>query len=161
MLPPFPEITPAKATHFDDTNLFHIFYPGSTILLLGMKDSGKTQLSLGLAQSFIDGDTPLPIFSINSIKGGKVLYVEGGEYSDEDELQTDLDLYDLNNNMNFLYLYKKSIRRYDFCKNFDLNDDSFLDGIFQYLLDNQCRLLILDNLKKLLGASLTNQFSAN
>ena len=151
-LPPAdPALTPPLAYSLDMVTLYHIIRPGSFFALVGPKGSGKTQIAMSTCRGIIYGNTPWPLFSGNGISAGNVAYIDAE--TPYDEFCANQQQHGLTEvrDTRFFGLSRFDPHLPDFCNTFSLTDAAFREGLTTYLLENKCRVVVLDNLTALMG----------
>lgn len=151
-LPPAaPALTPPLAYNLDAVTLYHIIRPGSFAALVGPKGSGKTQFAMSVCRGVIYGNTTWPLFSGNGISAGNVAYIDAE--TPYDEFCANQQQHGLTEvrDTRFFGLSRFDPHLPDFCNTFSLTDAAFREGLTTYLLENKCRVVVLDNLTALMG----------
>lgn len=149
-LPPIdPALTPAPAHDLADVNLHHIMRPGSIVMILGKKGTGKTQLAFSCCGSLRKQSSLWSLFPTRSGGVGNVAYVDAE--TPYDEFQENLKQHGLDNDAGFVSFDKFAPDLPEFCSNFSLRDENFREGLYDYLRKNKCLYVFLDNLTALMG----------
>lgn len=147
-----PIMHPIRATTLNSVNAFHIFCPGTNVLIEGIKNAGKTQISMSCARDILLGNKVFGVFDCpeTSIQT-KLLYVDGE--TPYDEVQTNVEQYGLSNLLGkrFFMLSKFDDNLPESFQDFELSNESFRNALIDFVLKNRIHYVILDNLYSLLG----------
>lgn len=151
-LPPDdPAMVPARASQLADVTLYHTMRPGNYVVLLGAKGAGKTQTALSICRSLFNGNITWPLFRGAEIDPGNIAYVDAE--TPYDEYCANLQQHALaeEQGSRFWGLSRFAPDLPAFCNTFSLMDSAFREGLAEFLLENKCRFVFLDNLSALMG----------
>lgn len=142
------EIPPAPLK-LDDVVLHHFIRPGSYVLILGAKNAGKTQFALSICAALQKKGALCSIFHNKANVPCNVAYVDAETLPDE--FQANLSQYGLDNDAGFFGLCKHDIGKNNPFDTYSLVNPEFREGLQKYLVDKECRYVVLDNLVALMG----------
>lgn len=146
---PYGTLNPEETNDLSELTLTHAFPPENYIVIYGAKGAGKTSIGYAFAESLIYGNKGLELFKSYGIENENVCYVDAESNSKVYErIIKNCELSNVSN-IRFFSLLKRSTSLPDFCNKFDLNEASFRNGLSEYLKQNRCRYVFLDNLAAL------------
>lgn len=153
ILSPLPkEMKPPKPQDVSDVNCLHLIRFGANIMVVGMKNAGKTQISY-ISISALLGKINLPWpFSKNNFQyKGNICLIDGE--TPDDELMENMEQHGLSSDIGKrLFLFSTMGRdNPEWFEEHTINDEEFRKALTDFLIENNCRLLILDNMKALMG----------
>lgn len=146
----------------NDVRINHILKPGNLILLIGIKNAGKTRLSYLLLESTLHLQSTLPLFSSHvGAPFANIMLIDGE--SEERELNQNLIQHglgqDIDIRLHVISRFQETLPPW--AENFTLTDVNFRNGLIHELQQKQCRILVLDNLTDLLGSAVNYENKAN
>lgn len=157
--PPDPTEIPPTPKKLEDVVLHHFIRPGSNVLVLGAKNAGKTQFTLSVCQALCKRGILCSRFHNEANVPCKVAYVDAE--TPLDEFQANLKHYELDNDDGFCGLSISDQNTQKLFPDFSLMSQEFQDNLQNYLLENKCRYVVLDNLTALMGDEVNYGASAN
>lgn len=130
---------------------YHIIRPGSYTLIYGSKGSGKTHLALSICNSLLKKNRLWSLFDTPDIGAENILYIDAE--TPYDEYKENLYQYELNtgSNKRLFTISKFEKNTVPFCRKFNLLDNDFQNGLKDYIIKNNCRFVIIDNLISIIG----------
>lgn len=147
--PPDPSETPPVPLKLEDVVLHNIIRPSSNVLVLGAKNTGKTQIALSICAALRKKGALSSIFRNETIVPCNVAYVDAETLPDE--FQANLSQYGLDNDAGFFGLCKHDKGKNNPFDTYSLMNSEFREGLQKYLVDKGCRYVVLDNLVALMG----------
>lgn len=150
-----PELKPSKPKDFSELTALHVIRYGATIMLVGMKNAGKTQVSYILASAVLGKkNLPWPFCKNDYPDMGNVCIVDGETPSDE--LMENLAQHGLLPKLGKRLCLLSSMGgdNPDWFEGHSINEEEFRKALRDFLIENNCRLLILDNMKALMGSKI-------
>lgn len=149
-LPPAdPSETPDRPQNLGEVELHHFIRPGTSVAVLGAKNAGKTQVALSICAALRKKGAFISIFRNASIVPCNVAYVDAETLPDE--FQANTKQYGLDNDPGFFGLCKHDKSANNPFDTYSLMKPEFRAKLQEYLLDNGCRYVVIDNLVALLG----------
>lgn len=162
VIPPDPRLSPKIARKLSDVTANHIYKPGNLVMVSGLKESGKTQVSYLLARSVLQiEENIIPFCNCSQASLGNICIVDYEtlpEELDENLHQHELDKFRDNK---LFVLSRLADKIPQAIESFDLTDETFRNALTEYITDHDCKLLILDNLTGLMGEKIDQGTAAN
>lgn len=155
ILPPSdPNWEVSMPTRLEAVRINHIIKPGNFIFVIGVKNSGKTQLSYLLIKNALHESSDLPIFSSHMGTPFTNIFLIDGE-SEKSIIESQLTQHGLfqkfGKELHILSRLQDELPPW--CEDFTLTNSNFRNGITKELQQKKCRLLLIDNLTDLLGSA--------
>lgn len=157
--PPHDSLIPEISYDLSKVSLNHILQPESNVFIYGTKGTGKTHLALSACRSILKNEPLWALFPNNSVESSNVAYVDGE--TPYNEYIKNLMQHEIYNDERFFGLNWIAPDIPTFCENFNLTDANFCEGLYEYLLQNKCRYVFLDNITALMNGSENNDYAAH
>lgn len=153
-----PEMKPARAQTLEEVTITHILRSGSPVMLVGMKNAGKTQSSYLFARGFLGKPNLTWPFNTNKnpTETGNVCIVDAE--TPDDLLMENLSQHDLAGDLGKRLFVFSDMHdgNPDWYEKYTINDEEYRAELFKFLVNQNCRLLILDNMKALMGSKVAH-----
>lgn len=162
VIPLDPRLTPKNAYKLSDVTGNHIYKPENLVMVSGLKESGKTQITYLLARSALQiEDKIIPFNKFSTASLGNICIVDYETLPNE--LDGNLHQHELDKfrDSKLFVLSRLADKLPQSLESFDLTDETFRNALTEYITDHDCKLLILDNLTGLMGEKIDQGTAAN